>query len=256
MPAAICCPATCRAWKNGNPLRLNDVTVIVDDIENLRLAAWSDTTAGVILNVQRQPGANVIQTVDRVKALLPKLQASLPASIDVQVIVDRTTTIRASVEDTQFELLLAIALVVLMTLANLVSAPNLFWSLGSSLAQTIFDSGQRKLASAQARNNADQATANYRQVVLTALQEVEDNLVLADQLQREAQLQDEALQTARRNQEIVLDQYRAGTVSYLNVVIAQTAVLTSESSLLSVRNRQLAAVNQLLKNIAGRWEGA
>ena len=142
------------------------------------------------------------------------------------------------------------------SLASLVSAPNLFWSLGSSLAQTIFDSGQRKLASAQARNNADQATANYRQVVLTALQEVEDNLVLADQLQREAQLQDEALQTARRNQEIVLDQYRAGTVSYLNVVIAQTAVLTSESSLLSVRNRQLAAVNQLLKNIAGRWEGA
>ena len=91
------------------------MTVIVDDAENLRLAAWSDTTAGVILNVQRQPGANVIQTVDRVKALLPKLQASLPASIDVQVIADRTTTIRASVEDTQFELLLAIALVVLVT---------------------------------------------------------------------------------------------------------------------------------------------
>ena len=83
------------AWKNGNPLRLKDVAVIVDDAENLRLAAWSDTTAGVILNVQRQPGANVIQTVDRVKALLPKLQASLPASIDVQVIADRTTTIRA-----------------------------------------------------------------------------------------------------------------------------------------------------------------
>ena len=141
-------------------------------------------------------------------------------------------------------------------LANLVSAPNLFWSLGSSLAQVIFDGGQRKLASAQARNNADQATAIYRQTVLTALQEVEDNLVLADRLQREAQLQEEALQAARRNQEIVLDQYRAGTVSYLNVVIAQTAVLTSESSLLSVRNRQLAAVNQLLKNIAGRWEGA
>ncbi len=142
------------------------------------------------------------------------------------------------------------------TLANLVSAPNLFWSLGSSLAQAIFDGGQRKLASAQARNSAEQATSTYRQTVLIALQEVEDNLVLANQLQREAQLQDEALQAARRNQEIVLDQYRAGTVSYLNVVIAQTAALNSESSLLSVRNRQLAAVNQLLKNIAGRWEVA
>ena len=141
-------------------------------------------------------------------------------------------------------------------LANLISAPNLFWSLGSSLAQAIFDGGQRKLANAQARNNAEQATASYRQTVLTALQEVEDNLVLAVQLRREAQLQDEALQAARRNLEIVLDQYRAGIVSFLNVVIAQTAVLNSESSLLSVRNRQLAAVNQLLKNIAGHWEAA
>ena len=101
---------------------------------------------------------------------------------------------------------------------------------------------------------ADQATSTYRQTVLTALQDVEDNLVLADQLQKEAQLQDEALQAAQRNLEITLDQYRAGTVSYLNVVTAQTAALTSQSSLLAVRNRQLAAVNQLLKNIAGRWE--
>ncbi len=100
------------AWKNGNPLRLKDVATIVDDAENLRLAAWADKTPGVILNVQRQPGANVIETVDRVKALLPKLQATLPASVDVQVIADRTTTIRASVEDTEFELLLSIALVV------------------------------------------------------------------------------------------------------------------------------------------------
>ncbi len=140
------------------------------------------------------------------------------------------------------------------SLANLVSAPNLFWSLGSSLAQAIFDGGQRKLASAQARANADQANSAYRQTVLTALQEVEDNLVLAEQLQRETRLQQEALQAAQRNLEITLDQYRGGTVSYLNVVVAQTAALSSESTLLNVRSRQLAAVNQLLKNIAGRWE--
>ena len=95
---------------------------IVDDAENLRLAAWVDRTRGVILNVQRQPGANVIETVDRVKALLPKLQASLPGSVDVQVIADRTTTIRASVDDTQFELLLAIALVVMVIFLFLRSA--------------------------------------------------------------------------------------------------------------------------------------
>jgi multidrug efflux pump len=110
------------AWKNGNPLRLKDVAAIVDDAENLRLAAWSDRTPGVILNVQRQPGANVIQTVDRVKALLPRLSASLPASVDVQVIADRTTTIRASVDDTGFELLLAVALVVMVIFLFLRSA--------------------------------------------------------------------------------------------------------------------------------------
>jgi len=138
--------------------------------------------------------------------------------------------------------------------ANLLSAPNLFWSVGPSLALAILDGGQHRLASAQARASADQVTANYRQAVLTALLEVEDNLVLADQLAREAQLQSESLTAAQRNLEITLDQYRAGTVSYLNVVVAQTLALNSESTLINVRSRQLAAVNQLLKNIAGRWE--
>ena len=110
------------AWKNGNPVRLKDVTQVVDDAENVRLAAWSDRTPGVILNVQRQPGANVIQTVDRVRALLPRLQASLPASVDVQVIADRTTTVRAAVDDTEFELLLAVALVVMVIFLFLRSA--------------------------------------------------------------------------------------------------------------------------------------
>ena len=110
------------AWKNGNPLRLRDVAQIVDDAENLRLAAWADRSPAVILNIQRQPGANVIQTVDRIKALLPKLQATLPASIDVRIIADRTTTIRASVNDTQFELLLSVALVVMVIFVFLRSA--------------------------------------------------------------------------------------------------------------------------------------
>ena len=109
------------AWKDGAPVRLRDVAQIVDGAENLRLAAWADNTPGVILNVQRQPGANVIDTVDRVKALLPQLQASLPASVDVRVIADRTITIRAAVDDTRFELLLAVALVVLVILLFLRS---------------------------------------------------------------------------------------------------------------------------------------
>ena len=110
------------AWKNGSPLRLKDVAAVVDDAENLRLAAWADKAPGVILNVQRQPGAKVIGTVDRVRALLPQLQAALPASVDVQVIADRTETIRASVADTGFELLLAVALVVMVIFLFLRSA--------------------------------------------------------------------------------------------------------------------------------------
>ena len=139
-------------------------------------------------------------------------------------------------------------------LANLLNAPNSVWALGAALAEPIFDGGQRRLASAQARASAEQATAAYRLTVLTALQEVEDNLVLARQLQIEAEAQQEALQLAQRTLEVTQAQYRGGTVSYLNVVLAQTVAYNSESNLLNVRNRQLAAVNLLLKNIAGRWQ--
>ncbi len=95
---------------------------MVDDAENTRLAAWANAMPGVILNIQRQPGANVIETVDRIKALLPQLQATLPASVDVQVLTDRTVTIRASVRDVQIELLIAIGLVVAVIFVFLRSA--------------------------------------------------------------------------------------------------------------------------------------
>ncbi|WP_150567603.1 MdtB/MuxB family multidrug efflux RND transporter permease subunit [Pandoraea morbifera] len=102
------------AYKNGGPIRLSDIADVVDGAENTKLAAWADTTPAIVLNVQRQPGANVIETVNKVKALLPQLQASLPGSIDVKLLTDRTTTIRASVSDVQFELVLAVALVVMV----------------------------------------------------------------------------------------------------------------------------------------------
>jgi multidrug efflux pump len=102
------------AYRNGAPIYLTDVADVVDGAENVRLAAWMNDVPAVILNIQRQPGANVIEVVDRVKALLPQLQSSLPAAMDVVVLTDRTTTIRASVRDVQFELLLAVALVVIV----------------------------------------------------------------------------------------------------------------------------------------------
>src|SRR5690606_11602207 len=102
------------AYRNGAPIRLTDVADIVDDAENIRQAAWVNEQPAIILNIQRQPGANVIQVVDQVKKLLPQLQASLPSSVEVSLLSDRTTTIRASVDDVQFELVLAVALVVLV----------------------------------------------------------------------------------------------------------------------------------------------
>ncbi len=110
------------AYKNGAAVRLSDVANVVDDAENTRLAAWANTTPGVILNIQRQPGANVIETVDRIKALLPQLQSTLPASLDVAVLTDRTVTIRASVRDVQIEMMFAIGLVVAVIFVFLRSA--------------------------------------------------------------------------------------------------------------------------------------
>ena len=111
------------AYKNGNPVRLSDVADLKDDAENLRLAAWADHRDAVIINIQRQPGANVIEVADRVAALLPQMTASLPASLDVAVINDRTTTIRASVHDVQIELLMSVALVVMVIFLFLRSVP-------------------------------------------------------------------------------------------------------------------------------------
>ena len=102
------------AYHNGSPVRLSDVAHVVDDVENVRQAAWMNETPAVIVNIQRQPGANIIQVVDRVKALLPLLQSNLPAAVHVTVLTDRTITIRASVKDVEFELLLTVALVVMV----------------------------------------------------------------------------------------------------------------------------------------------
>ena len=102
------------AYHNGAPVRLSDVANVIDDAENVKQAAWMNTVPAVILNVQRQPGANIITVVDKVKALLPRLRSSLPSSVQVTVLTDRTTTIRASVQDVEFELMLTIALVVMV----------------------------------------------------------------------------------------------------------------------------------------------
>lgn len=137
-------------------------------------------------------------------------------------------------------------------LDQLFSAPNRIWSLGPSLAMTLFDGGARRAAVGQARAGYDQAVATYRQTVLTAFQEIEDNLAAARLLRREVDEQRQMLAAARRARAYAEDQYRAGTISSLNVINAQTAELASELNLTTLQMRQLAASVVLLKNTGGR----
>ena len=108
-------------WKNGVPLRVRDVATVVQGPEDRFLAAWADAERAILISVQRQPDANVIEVADRVRALLPRLTATLPASVDVRILTDRTESIRSSVRDVQVELGLAVGLVVLVTLVFLRS---------------------------------------------------------------------------------------------------------------------------------------
>jgi multidrug efflux pump len=100
------------AYRNGAPVVLSDVARVIDGTENIKQAAWTGDTPAVIVNIQRQPGANIIQVVDRITALLPQLKSTLPSSVQLRVLTDRTVTIRASVHDVEFELMLTVALVV------------------------------------------------------------------------------------------------------------------------------------------------
>ncbi|MDR3423537.1 MAG: MdtB/MuxB family multidrug efflux RND transporter permease subunit [Alphaproteobacteria bacterium] len=111
------------AYQNGAPVRLKDVATVVNGAENTQLGAWSGKTPAIILNIQRQPGANVIKVVDTIQQLLPSLKNSLPAAVNVKVLTDRTTTIRASVHDVEFELLLSVLLVVAVIFIFLRNIP-------------------------------------------------------------------------------------------------------------------------------------
>src|SRR5215469_6975053 len=111
------------AYRNNAPVRLQDVATLVESAENTKLGGWMNKTPALIVNVQRQPGANVVDVVNRIQAMMPELKASLPAGVDVAVLTDRTTTIRASIRDVEFEMALAVALVVLVIFLFLRNIP-------------------------------------------------------------------------------------------------------------------------------------
>ncbi len=139
------------------------------------------------------------------------------------------------------------------SLANWISAPNRFWSLGPSLAETIFDFGKRGAVTDQAVAVYDQSVATYRQTVLQAFQEVEDNLAALRILETEATVQEEAVKAALESVALTLNQYKAGTVSYLNVVSVQTALLSNERTAMTLTGRRLTASVGLIKALGGGW---
>ena len=137
--------------------------------------------------------------------------------------------------------------------ANLISVPNQFWSLGPSLAVTLFDGGILRAQKAQALAGYDNSVANYRQTVLTGFQEVEDNLAAMRILGQERTVQEEAAKSANIALQITNNQYQAGTVSYLNVVTAQVTALNADNSDLAIQGRDLVASVGLLKALGGSW---
>jgi len=138
-------------------------------------------------------------------------------------------------------------------LANLLSAPSRFWSLGAAAAEGLFDAGARRAASEQALAAYDAQVATYRQTVLGAFQEAEDNLAALRILEQEAALQDEVAQSALHALELTTNQYKAGVVSYLNVITAQTTAYNSQSAAVNVLGRRLTAAVGLVRALGGGW---
>ena len=134
-----------------------------------------------------------------------------------------------------------------------LSAPSRVWSLGPDLAQSIFDGGQRKALTDQAIASYDASVATYRQTVLGAFQDVEDALAALRILEQEAKVQNDAVIAARQSVELTVNQYKAGIVSYLNVVTVQTTLLNNERTALSLLGRRLTAAAQLVKALGGGW---
>jgi NodT family efflux transporter outer membrane factor (OMF) lipoprotein len=138
--------------------------------------------------------------------------------------------------------------------ANVFNAPARFWSLGAAIGETLFDAGARGAVVDQARAGYDANIAGYRQTVLTAFQQVEDNLAALRILEEEAAAQEDAVKAARESTELTLNQYKAGTVSYLNVIIIQAAQLNNESAAVRIQGQRLAAAVALIQALGGGWD--
>jgi NodT family efflux transporter outer membrane factor (OMF) lipoprotein len=196
-------------------------------------------------------------------AIFPQIPVSLPSELlerrpDIAAAQRRTASANAQIGVAQAAFFPSLTLgatggVQSSVLGDLLSLPARYWSIGPLLAQTLFDAGLRKAQKAQAVAVWDETVANYRATVLTAFQEVEDNLAALSILEREAAMQADAVKAAREALAIAINQYRAGTANYLAVVVLQTAALNSERTALSILGRRLTASVGLIKALGGGW---
>jgi NodT family efflux transporter outer membrane factor (OMF) lipoprotein len=142
------------------------------------------------------------------------------------------------------------------SLSQWLTAPSHFWSVGPSISETVFDGGLRRAQTDYARAGYDASVATYRQTVLATFQAVEDNLAALRILEQEAQVQDEAVQKAQQSVTLTTNQYKAGIVSYLNVITAQTTALTNETTAVQIRGRRMTAAVLLIQALGGGWNAA
>ncbi len=142
------------------------------------------------------------------------------------------------------------------SLSKWLSWPSRFWSVGTAIAETVFEGGLRRSVTDQARAAYDANVASYRQTVLTGFQEVEDNLAALRILEEEAGMQDEAVKAARQTVTVITNQYKAGTVSYLDVIAAQTALLSNERTAIGISGRRMLAEVLLIKALGGGWDSS
>jgi len=138
-------------------------------------------------------------------------------------------------------------------LSDWLSWPSRFWSVGAAISELVYEGGLRRAQTAAARAAYDATVASYRQTVLTGFQQVEDNLAALRILEEEARVQEQAVKAARQSVAVAINQYKAGTVSYLNVIVAQAAALTNEITSLSILNRRMAASVLLIQALGGGW---
>jgi NodT family efflux transporter outer membrane factor (OMF) lipoprotein len=213
-----------------------------------------------------QPPAELSIAPKPLVAVFPQTPVTVPSELlerrpDIAAAERRTASANAEIGVAQAAFYPALSLgaiggVQSSAIGSLLSLPARYWSIGPSIAQAIFDAGLRQAQKAQAIATYDETVANYRATVLAGFQEVEDNLAALAILEREAALQDAAVKAARESVTIAQNQYKAGTTTYLTVVVLQAAALNSERTALSILARRLTASVGLIKALGGGWNAA